>query len=57
MHIGLIVHCLASSLTTQDGILPFVKSIEDDLAHVREEAQPWEGFWWGALLLTAPSQL
>ena len=36
VHIGLVVHCMASSLAAQAGIFPFVKSIEDDLAKARE---------------------
>ena len=36
MHIGLVVHCVASNLTIQAGILPFVESIEKYLAKARE---------------------
>ena len=36
MHIGHVAHHVRCNLYTQDGILPFVKSIEEDLAKVRE---------------------
>ena len=36
MNIGLVVCHVASNLATQAGILPYVASIEDDLATVRE---------------------
>ena len=36
MHIGLVVHCAECNLYRQDRILPFVKSIEADLAKVRD---------------------
>ena len=39
VHIGLIVCCVGSELTNQDGILPFVKSIESGLAEVREKQE------------------
>ena len=36
MHIGLVVHCMGCNLYMQNRILPFVKSIEVDLAKVRD---------------------
>ena len=36
MHTSLMVHHVGCHLYTQDGILPFVKSTEEDLAKVRE---------------------
>ena len=36
VHIGLVVCHVASSLTTQAGIFPFVKSVEGDSAKARE---------------------
>ena len=36
MPIGLVVHHVGCNLYTQDGILPFMKSIEEDLAKVRD---------------------
>ena len=39
MHIGLIVHCMGSKLAAQDGILPFVESIENDLTEARERQE------------------
>ena len=35
MHIGLVVHHGGCNLYTQDGILPFMKSLEENLAKVR----------------------
>ena len=37
MHISLVVHCKGYCLYMQDGILPFVKSIEVDLKKVRDQ--------------------
>ena len=36
VHISLVVCCMGCNLYTQDRILPFVKSIEEDLAKARE---------------------
>ena len=36
MHIGLVVYHVGCNLYTQDGILPFMKSIGEDLAKVRD---------------------
>ena len=36
VHIGLIVYHVGSELFAQDGILPFIDSIENDLKEVRE---------------------
>ena len=36
MHIGLVVHCKECLLYMQDGILPFLKSIEADLKKARD---------------------
>ena len=37
IHIGLVVHCISCNLYGQDGILPFINSIEEDLKKVRQK--------------------
>ena len=41
VHIGLVVHCVGCNLYTQDGILPFMKFIEEDLAKARDRRK-WD---------------
>ena len=37
VHFGLVVHCIGCNLYEQDGILPFINSIEEDLKKVRQK--------------------
>ena len=37
IHISLVVHCISCNLYDQDGILPFINSIEEDLKKVRQK--------------------
>ena len=46
VHIGLIVHCVGSELFSQDGILPFIDSIETDLKQVREMCEQGKEDGW-----------
>ena len=36
IHVGLMVHCMGSELFSQDDILPFIDSTENDLQEARE---------------------
>ena len=36
LHLGLVVRCVGCNLYDQDGILPFINSIEEDLKKVRQ---------------------
>ena len=55
MHIGLIVHHMGSKLFNQDGILPFIDSVENGLKEVRDRhAQGKEVSWaWSYSCLVA----